>query len=296
MNHYSVSILREFLSARNIYSICDRLVAYFNDIKINDYIDDFFDDNIRNYASYIEKELLVSDPILTIPMYDQVNYFNNEFIKSEIHLIQSHVLINDQQPLCYGLGDNARITRSCGKRPANDMLSMWRINAGKGIELRDDMSGDIYGPSTPSAPCTPSHRDHPSTGVMICDQRHMGTQNHVEQYENTTYKKLLNSQITAYESTPFGVSTTESDERLLSRNIFRKNERGRENEIPMYERRLYNRYLERDISEGLRNAEKNYISRGYDMSSIYRRLNYKHAGAQNNAYDTINLATPNAYN
>ena len=69
----------------------------------------------------------------------------------------------------------------------------------------------------------------------------------------------------------FANATRDSDDRLLSRRIFRKNERGEENGIPSYEKRLYNRHLERDVSETLRTSEFQAKVYGYDMSSLYKR-------------------------
>jgi hypothetical protein len=112
------------------------------------------------------------------------------------------------------------------------------------------------------------------TGIIFCDQRNIGTANHLEQYENTLYKKALNRGCVP---TPFGVATEESDARLLSRRTFRANEAGVENGIPRYESRLYKRFYERNIDEGLRGAEKGCMIGGYDMDPTYRRLAQKQA-------------------
>jgi hypothetical protein len=99
----------------------------------------------------------------------------------------------------------------------------------------------------------------------------------VEQYENTSYKQALNRNVYPHEATPFGVSSPAADARLLSRRTFRRNEAGAENGVPRYESRLYNRYLERDVAEGLHNAEKGHLLSGHDMASIHRRQEHKRA-------------------
>lgn len=157
---------------------------------------------------------------------------------------------------------------------ANDILKTWLHSPGRGVELREDTQGDISDGRNGINPYYSAHDNHLSTGIVFCDQRSLGTQNHVEQYVNTFYKQALNKGF-SHESTPFGVSTPASDRRLLERRSFRRNEAGVENGIPRYESRLQNRYLERNIDEGLHNAEKGYKLHGHDLATLYGRVDHK---------------------
>lgn len=113
----------------------------------------------------------------------------------------------------------------------------------------------------------------PST--TYCDQSAIG-QGFAHDYQfGTFYSIQLNKDQDEYTQQPFGYSTPESDARLLSRRIFRKNEAGEENGIPRYEKRLYVRNLDRDIGETFQNTEYNYIQRGYDNDELYNRTNSK---------------------
>ena len=114
------------------------------------------------------------------------------------------------------------------------------------------------------------------TGITFANQSNLGTQNHVDMYEKNSNKVAMNNMREAYALTPFGVSTPAADARLLERRTFRYN-----NEIPRYEARLQKRNLDRDVSEGLRNAERGCMVHGYDMSSIHRRMeNNKNVASQ----------------
>lgn len=131
----------------------------------------------------------------------------------------------------------------------------------------------------------------------------IGTNSHVSRYENTSYKLALNtcgpgrtSPLVKRESvrwepagrrtgpplegfasrdqracgshydTPFGVSTPAADARLLSRRVFRE-----DNRIPVREQKLYRRNLDRDIDESLAGEERGCMPRGFDMKPLYTR-------------------------
>lgn len=131
------------------------------------------------------------------------------------------------------------------------------------------------------------------TGITFSDQRKFGTSNHVSMYENTSYKASLNSHDAPWQYSVFGDSTPAADARLMERRVFRSNyghaydKLGRsnkvENGIPTFEVRLQRRALDRNIDEGLRNAEKECIQYSHDMDSLNDRIDRKRA---NNAkYD-----------
>ena len=107
------------------------------------------------------------------------------------------------------------------------------------------------------------------SGITFSDQRKIG--------RDPQYSYIFNQYFHALNPGPIfggaiGYSTPETDERLLSRRIFRNNERGVENGIPMYEKALYTRNYDRDASEGLRSSERDCIIQKYDMQSLYDRV------------------------
>ena len=115
-----------------------------------------------------------------------------------------------------------------------------------------------------------------TSGVVVCDQSHLGTANHHDQLFGTQYMMALNSE-RGHTNDSFGNATAQSDERLLSRRIFRANENGVENGIPNYRKRLHNRNYERDIGETMQGRERTCQVRGHDMQSLYDRMGYVRA-------------------
>ena len=275
MNRYARAIVREFASGENQHYLRASLSETFNDQKVTKYLDVHLIDSMDNFISVIEQELSVSDPFPGVTILDQLNSFNNQFIKTRLSFIKSHVLAADENVPMYVVKDNLPTSRrglAHFQKSPDDILKTWFANSGRGVQAREDNQGDVGG-------YNPHHGQgdkHMMTGITFCDQRGLGTQNHVEQF-GTGMMESLNRGHMPHEATPFGVSTPDADQRLLGRRTFRSNRDGVENGIPVYESRLYNRYLERDISEGLRNAEKGCKVSGHDMSSIYRRLDHKQA-------------------
>ncbi len=270
MNQYARRVIDEFTSRENLSDIKSKISGYFNNTKVNRFLNEYFIVNVKHFVQVIEQELNVSDLMPGLTIYDQLVGFNNQFIASRINFIQTHVIGDDHVPM-YSVSDGMPTSRSSlhkhQQRP-NDILNSWLTNSGRGIQSRDDPSGlnnNLY------------QNGGISTGIAFCDQDHLGTQNHVEFYENTSYKQALNKRIPSleHEETAFGVDTPAANARLLSRRIFRQNEAGVENGIARYESRLYNRHLERDIDEGLHNAEKGCMLQRNDMSSLYARVDHK---------------------
>lgn len=273
MNRYARSVIVEFVSAENKEYLHDSLISRFeNNQVVFRFLAGHFDEFVNNFAITIEQELSMSEPLPGIRIIDQVNCFNNQFIDDRIHFIRDHVVANDDVPL-YMVKDNMPTSRHgvthYQKRP-NDILSSWRSAPGRGVQAREDTGSDVYS----NNPYQGSS-DHMSTGVVFCDQSSIGSQRHQDLFFGGSYIQSLNKTDRPHENTIFGVSTPESDARLLSRRIFRKNEAGVENGIPRYESRLYNRHLERDIDEGLRGAERGCMVSGHDMSSLYARVDHK---------------------
>jgi len=113
-------------------------------------------------------------------------------------------------------------------------------------------------------------------GITFYDPSGSGQQQHLDMFENNTLMQNLNQgHAGTHYATAFGVSTPESDARLLGRNIFRKNEDGVESGISRYERRLCRRRVDTDVSEGLAGRERDNHIRGHDMSSLHSHVDNK---------------------
>ncbi len=284
MNQYSRTLIQQFTHTNNTEYLLNRLLAAFGKYpNVRGYLNDNFNTAVLNYADRMSYELSMSDPMPGITPEQQLDCFNMQFIKTMSDFITMHVLGGEEAP-AYIVSDGAPTSRrglAHHRLPANDILKTWIANPARPCELRSDCAGDIYEGTHGgrmrggSNPYYGSNDRHLATGITFCDQSHLGLQNHIDQYENTSYKIALNTVSRPHELVPFGVSTPASDARLLERSIFRKNENGIENGIPNREARLQRRYLERDIAEGLRGAEKDYILRGHDMSSLSRRIDCK---------------------
>jgi hypothetical protein len=275
MNRNARDIVLGFLARDNREYLFRSLTKHFGDVRVFRYLSDHLDTDMKHFSVEIEQELSVSDPLPGSTILSQVISFNNQFIGDRIKFIDDHVI--GARAVAFAVRDGLPTSRNPLQHfqsSPGDILSSWSSNSGRGIQSREDPSGDI-GPPNPFTWAGGHEGAGMSTGITFCDQREIGLQNHMDFYENTSYKRALNSGHLAHEETAFGVSTAAADERLLGRRTFRNNEAGVENAIPRYEARLYNRHLERDISEGLRNAEKDYLLSGHDMSSLHTRVDHR---------------------
>ena len=255
----AAAVLADFRSADNRDSIRDRLRQRFQSATVDRYIADNLDRSICDFARRIAADLAESQPIRGVSISDQVATYNAQFIGEQSRFIHDH--ISTDMPVAYSVHDGlptARSTRAKYDMPADDLLNAWRDAPGRGVVAREDPQadeyGDSYGQHLSGYSISPSDQyqraDYISGGITFCDQSAFGMQNHVEQYENTSYKRALNTQGTHYD-TAFGVSTPAADARLLERRIFRANEDGVENGIWRRDARLHRRNLDR-TSEGFR--------------------------------------------
>jgi len=387
MNRYAQGILSEFMSQENQCHLNNHLKMKFSgDIKVVGYLNSHLYTNMEHFYDRMEQEMLLSDPLPGITMYDQLECFNTQFLASEELLIRDHVVGMVEETPIYMVNDGISTSRYGLKHyqgKPDDILKSWWENAGRQAQARDDNQGDIYpnntyynnsavgdtvghhtgiinsrynnlpgsdgscrtpviesmesrpsnyannrdyltrnqvntehlrehlvtnGPRT-NGPIYPFNTHDPystartypyadapnrcnnnqqigmTTGIVFSDQRRFGTSNHVAQYENTSYKASLNSHDAPWQYSVFGDSTPAADARLLERRTFRSNfghandANGRsnkvENGIPTYELRLQRRALDRDVSEGLRNAEKECIQYSHDMDTLYDRIDRK---------------------
>jgi hypothetical protein len=124
-----------------------------------------------------------------------------------------------------------------------------------------------------------------NVSVDFCDQSDVGTSSYYSSQFDTPYIQALNRDPQPHTSQPFGYSTAASDERLLSRRIFRNNEAGVENGISRYEVRLQRRNLDRDNGETFADTQYDYVQRGHDMGDLLRRTNAKTRVVDKRAYD-----------
>jgi hypothetical protein len=270
MNRYARNIISEFSSSENKkYLYTELLTRFNNDIAVKRFLTQNLDNFVNNFTTRIQQEISLSEPLPGTSIVDQINCFNNQFLADRSKFIQTYVIVDDSVPV-YSVKDDMPTSRhniAHHQRNSDDILNSWRGDSGRGFQAREDPSSDVYGAQT--------HTDVMQTGILFCDQSSVGMQRHHDMFSNNPIRNALNKTPYAHENTAFGVSNPAADARLLSRRTFRRNEAGVENGIMRYEARLYNRHLERDIDEGLRGKERDYILSCHDMTSLHARIDHK---------------------
>jgi hypothetical protein len=290
MNRRARAIINELESVDNQDNLRSQLLHYFNDPQVAHYLRDHFNTSFAHFIQTVTADLGTSDPMPGVTLYDQIVAFNDQFVKSSAAFIQTHVV--GDTPAQYSVNDGAATSRNGCQLSPDDTLARWRRDSGRGIQSRDD-SADYYGIGGSGnacgvgGGCSGSHtgaRDGgiigasgPITGITFCDQSGLNTHNHLEQYENTFHKNVLNNTARPHETTAFGVSNCAADSRLLSRRVFRSNEAGVESGITRREARLTHRHIDRDVGEGLRGGEYGSMVLGYDMSTLHARVDHRRA-------------------
>jgi len=260
MSTFAKQVIYRFNSYENKIFLFETLEGEFLDENVSKYLKSSFESLINSFVKTIERDLLMSDPLPGSTINDHVKEFNVKFINNTVNFINIHVI--GERPDHYVVNDGIPINKSLSAAPMKpvDLLKRWKNNPSRAIQSRDDPSGmdNFYG-------------EYDSPSVDFCDQSAIGQQRHYDMFETKMYK-LLNKSERPHEDTSFGVSTPAADARLLSRNIFKKNEDGVENGISRRAARLHNRYVDTDIAEGLHCIEKGYMMNGYDMSSLYHKV------------------------
>jgi hypothetical protein len=258
MNRYMRDLVQAFRAPSNAQMLRGTLSGHFRDPAVDNYLKTHFAGSIEGFISAIEHEMMDSEPIHGVDLYDELAEINQRFIDEQSEFIRD--FMRPEQVPVYGVNDGRPTTRLGTGGTADQMLDSWWY-ARRQPQFRDDTSehgtvrSDFGGREV--------------TGVTFCDQSHLGTQNHVDQYENTSTKFALNK-YRPHEATEFGVSTPGADERLLSRRIFRS-EGGVENGIPARQRWLHNRHNERNVDETMQSSRDNQV-RGFDMRPIHKRM------------------------
>ncbi|QJX72651.1 methyltransferase [Faustovirus] len=114
-----------------------------------------------------------------------------------------------------------------------------------------------------------------STGVEFYDYEDLGVNPQYDMLLNSTDVIHLNDRSQPLYAGGFGRNNKDIDNQTLKRRIFRSNEEGIENGIPRFERRLYVRNLDRNISETLTGVERDMMVRGYDMTDLHKRIDQR---------------------
>lgn len=268
MNYNTRVVLQLFNHAENLDHLRQVLIQHHsrND-SVPKFLRQQFAAMVRNLTDRIAHEMTSSDPMPGLSTHDQMRMLNIEFLESSNDFIQSRC-VPDAAPR-YQVGDGhatSRFGESYRNAPADAKLNTWYNDSGSGITMREDTHAD-GGTST-------YYNGGVQTGIDFCDQSDMNTSNHVEQFE-TMYVQALNVDKDPHTSVGFGQATAASDARLLSRRIFKDNDRGQEGGIRAWERRLHNRHVDRDVRESLQGREREAQTYGYNMQPLYDRVAYK---------------------
>lgn len=272
MNSYVRSILTEFKSRENVEYLGRALSMAFRDARVDAFLSDNIASMVCHFATTYERQMSVSLPFGDCGIYDQINALNSQFLEDRAKFIKAHVLCNTEIPTSYTVRDSdiptSRNNLAHYQAPADDILATWRRNSGRGMQAREDSHNDhVSQPSQYYASAKGAMR----TGITFCDQSNIGLIEGSELIYSDKMFNILND--TAHQrlwGNHFGAA--DNDERLLKRRIFRKNEQGIENGIPVYEQRLYRRNLDRDIRENMPGDERGCMIRAHDMSTLFDRV------------------------
>ena len=169
-----------------------------------------------------------------------------------------------------------------------------------GARRHGEQPAEYFVPDSVNKRCVdPGVNEARRGGITFSDQSAIGTSQHYDQLFGRKYVQAMNTW--PLYNGAVGWSTPESDERLLRRRVMNSDEScpdtrlggcspsmnfgpcastravGSEGGARRYEKRLYKRNLDRDITESLRNTEHlaSYRQGGYDMSSLYKRVDMK---------------------
>lgn len=268
MNHNTRAVTQLFNSAENTSHLRNVLQQHYrNNIAAQRVIQNNFEPMLWHFTKRVAREMSDSSPLPGLTHMDQVRMINIEFLETANEFISTNCTPEDAPR--YQVDDGIATSRfgdAYKNAPADSKLNVWYNDTGRGITMREDSHGDA-GMST-------YVNGGIRTGVDFCDQSHLNTSNHVEQFQ-TLYMRALNVDPEPHTATVFGVATAASDARLLSRRIFKNNDRGQEGGIRAWERRLHNRHVDRDVRESLQGREREAQTYGYDMQSLYDRVQYK---------------------
>jgi hypothetical protein len=273
MNRNARAIIAEFRSKNNQDHLGNTLVNLFNDTLVQKYVNEHLEDLINHKIQSMEQDMYTSDLMPGISIRDQIECYNHEFIQDRAAFIKIHVLKGTEIVPKYMVKDDLPTSRfglQHHRKSGNDILKTWEHNPTRSVQAREDVSGDTH----PNNTFYGQGDRHMQTGIVFCDQSDINTSNHVSQFQ-TANMMALNQTDQPHTQSSFGNPTAASDARLLARRVFRSNETGVENGIPVYEQRLQRRNLDRDVTEGTQGRERECIVLGHDMESLHRRIEHK---------------------
>lgn len=275
MNKNNQFVLAEFRSKENVGYLAARLSDHFDDEEIHKFIYANIKDMVGHFALTMEKELMMSEPLVSTSIYDQVMCYDNQFLMDRIAYIRTYVLKEQEKPDLFVVrdgGPTSRYGERWHQRSADNILDMWKNNPTKGVMMREDSHADV------NAEQNQYYNGGLKTGIAFCDQSELGTSRHVDAFFNQTMN-LLNGPAPLHDG-GFGRNSVAEDKRLMQRRVFRSNEAGVENGVPVYEQRLYRRNLERDVRESLPSYEKGCTVYKHDMTSLFKRIDEKNKYAR----------------
>ncbi len=180
-----------------------------------------------------------------------------------------------------------RDTRIKYSDQTDEILESWR-NPRRGVQMRDDSAGTTCVGKKPtfSFDCEPAE--------LMTDKRFI---NHAVQGNKsvlTNKQESLPLDMNHFHHTQFmnsiqkhndnilwakGSQFTDDEQRLLDREVFRSvnpsNTQHTDStaaQIPFYRKSIQHRYNERDVDESIGGFESGCLNRGYDMNSLYCRI------------------------
>jgi hypothetical protein len=276
MSRFVTDVLSEFKSDENKDFLKKELINAFNDATVFKYVSNNMDELVENFSLTFEHDMNYSEPLFGTSIYDFVKCLNLQFLKDRASFIKEQIY--KRSVPTFVLNDGLATSRrglSHYQKPANNILDSWKKNSGRGMTAREDVQSDTY-ETNPFH--FSSNEASMQTGVTVCDQSEENNSHLIDTIYNNKYFKALNSEKLWGN---FGEGSTEGDERLLSRRIFRNGANG-ESSICQKEISLHRRNFDRDVREGLAGRERDCIVQKHDMSSLNKRVDQRRAATQKN--------------
>ncbi len=273
MNKFSQEIIFVFQSRENVNYLRKSLLSKFENPNVLKYINCSMGCHVRSFAESFAYEFMNSDPINDVPASYYVTMLNDQFLIKMANKLQRSITSNTDrvdEPATFKITDGVAPKPSqlaYKQQSADQLLSKWKMNPGHEQTIREDVQGDNGE--------TASLYYNASNGVDItfCDQSDVNLSTG-DEYRDKQFNIINRPNDNTLYGGYVADGSIDTLGRLLQRNIFRKNEAGVPNGIPRYECRLYNRHLDRQISETLSGRERESKTWGYDMSHMYKRHDF----------------------
>jgi len=329
MNEDNVLVLNRFTSRDNVRMLEQVLTRHFGE-GLAGTIHSNMNMFIGHFIDKVAKELLLNRQGMRANIVDHVNTLNDYFLSDRIEFIRGSMLNVDKRDrllnnnvYAYNDGhaavsmtstrnlprqvvcdtDSRKIVSKC--EPC-DELTRWRYPS-RGVTLREDTSGDVYGGDTGGVRANmytgDGYQFRGGTGTddvregnrfgfddvaensdnainMMMNDPKVQLLNRVD--DNCKYGKAdsmpqSNNRLWSSDGTFVDENNQAEMDRYMKRRVFRSWDGSKQEtaaaQIPWWRKSIQHRHVDRDVKDALGgNVERNGMQRGHDMESLYCRV------------------------